>query len=186
MAAHVSDEPSYGLVARTLHWVMFLALVAQFLLGWSIERADGLLEGLVDRWLGGEQDLLVVAHAALGAAIIVLALVRLGWRRFHGLPPWAAGLSAFERRLASTVERVLYTLMFAIPVSGLALLFGSGEDWDLGDRRWEAPLELADDEVLLAVHIATHVIFFVTLALHVGLVLKHQLIDRDRLLRRML
>jgi cytochrome b561 len=28
--------------------------------------------------------------------------------------------------------------------------------------------------------------FFVAIALHVGLVLKHQLIDRDRLLRRML
>jgi len=49
-----------------------------------------------------------------------------------------------------------------------------------------APLELVDDDVLLAAHIATHLVFFAALAVHVGLVLKHQLVDRDGLLKRML
>ena len=35
-------------------------------------------------------------------------------------------------------------------------------------------------------HIGSHVIFFVAFALHVGLVIKHQLVNRDRLLNRML
>ena len=38
----------------------------------------------------------------------------------------------------------------------------------------------------LAAHIAGHIALFLALAAHVGLVLKHQLIQRDRLLRRML
>lgn len=43
-----------------------------------------------------------------------------------------------------------------------------------------------DDDVLLGGHIATHVACFVALTAHVGLVLKHQLVDRDGLLRRIL
>jgi cytochrome b561 len=42
---------------------------------------------------------------------------------------------------------------------------------------------VSDDAV--GVHVASHIAFYVALAAHVGLVLKHQVIDRDRLLRRM-
>jgi cytochrome b561 len=61
---------------------------------------------------------------------------------------------------------VLYLLLFVVPLTGLWLVV------------------VSDDAV--ALHVAGHIAFFVALALHVGLVLKHQLIDRDRLLRRML
>jgi cytochrome b561 len=39
---------------------------------------------------------------------------------------------------------------------------------------------------LLPLHIAAHIAFFATIAVHLGMVLKHQLVDRDRLLVRML
>ena len=83
------------------------------------------------------------------------------------MPPWADGLSQPERTLAHWTERALYVLMFAIPLTGLWVI-------------------VQDDDDAVAPHILTHVAFFVVLAFHVGLVLKHQLIDRDRLLRRML
>lgn len=173
-------------LTRLLHWTMAGLIGLQFVVGYSLERADDLLEPVVDAWLGGEDDLLVGVHALIGVAILLVALVRVTWRRVAGLPPWAPGLSALERRLAHRVEQILYAMMFLIPVSGLALVLVSGEDWDLGRRTWQAPVELADDDVLLAVHIATHVTFLATLTVHVGMVLKHQLVDRDRLLRRML
>ncbi|MDX6644607.1 MAG: hypothetical protein QOK40_334 [Miltoncostaeaceae bacterium] len=75
-------------------------------------------------------------------------------------------LSAAERTLAHWTERALLVLLFAIPLSGLWLVL------------------VSDDAV--GVHVAAHISFFVALAAHLGLVLKHQLIDRDRLLRRML
>lgn len=176
----------YHLLTRVLHWSMAGLLVLQFTVGYSLERADDLLEPVVDLWLGGEEDVLVLVHAFLGAAILILAVVRVVARRMVDLPPWAAGLSSFERRLAHRVEQVLYAMMFLVPLSGLALVLASGEDWDLGQREWSAPIELADDDLLLGLHIATHVTFFVALAVHVGMVLKHQFLDRDRLLRRML
>ena len=180
------DANGYGLVTKMLHWASFVAIVAQFVVGYAMDRADDLLESVVDRWFGGEEEGLLVVHVAIGLTILVLAVVRLAWRRSAGLPPWAAGLSGAERRLAHRVERALYWLMFLIPITGLALVFLSGEDWDLTSGEWEAPLELVDDDVVLGAHILTHVAFFLAFAVHVGLVLKHQVVDRDNLLRRML
>jgi cytochrome b561 len=42
------------------------------------------------------------------------------------------------------------------------------------------------DDSLLTAHIATHIALFVVAALHIGLVVKHQLVNRDRLINRML
>lgn len=165
---------------------MLVALTAQFVLGYAIERFDDLLETPVDLWLGGEEDNLLVLHAGLGVTILLLASIRITWRVTRGLPPWAVTLSEFERRLAHWTEVVLYTLMFLIPISGLALLLLSGEDWDLLGGDWKAPLDVIDDDVLLAAHITTHVLFFFAIAAHLGLVLKHQFVNRDGLLRRML
>jgi cytochrome b561 len=109
---------------------------------------------------------MLTAHVLLGVTILVLATVRLGWRWHSSLPPWAEGLSARERVLAHWTERALYALLFVIPSSGLWLVI------------------VSDDAV--AVHVAAHVAFFVAVTAHVGLVLKHQLFERDHLLRRMI
>lgn len=176
----------YGVGAKVLHWVMVLVLAAQFVVGYSLERADGLLDWAVDGWLGGEDDRLLVVHVGLGLVVLVLALVRVGWRKVAGLPPWAETLSDGERRFAHRVEQILYWVMFLIPLTGLALVSISGEDWDLNGGEWVAPREWIDDDVLLAAHISAHLVFFAAFFAHVGLVMKHQLIDRDGLLRRML
>jgi cytochrome b561 len=176
----------YGSVTKTLHWVTAAVLAAQLVVGYSLERADDLLEEPTERWLGGDGGLLPI-HVGLGLTILGLTLLRVVWRAATTLPPWAEGLSATERRLAHRVEQVLYGTLFLIPLTGLGLVLLSGEDWETGnDREWRAPWELADDDVLLGAHIATHLVFFAALLLHVGLVLKHQLVDRDRLLNRML
>ncbi len=182
----VSERDGYHPVAKVLHWSMVLALTLQFIVGYGIDRADDLLAWAVDAWLGGFEDRLVLVHAGLGLLILALAISRVVWRRVAGLPPWAPALSEGERRVAHRVEQVLYLMMFLLPLSGLALLFLSGEDWDLGRGRiLLSPVEVVEDDLLLGVHIAAQLTFFAALLVHVGLVLKHQLIDRDHLLRRM-
>jgi cytochrome b561 len=172
-------RPGYGAVTKTLHWLTVAAVAAQFTVGYSLDVGGGRGRG---RGRGGESgrgrgrggdsldvfgdDTLLTVHVVLGASILVLTAVRLLWRRRSTLPPWAEGLSPFERKLAHRTEQALYVLLFAIPISGLWLVL------------------VSDDAV--GVHIAFHVAFFVVIAAHLGLVLKHQLIDRDRLLRRMI
>jgi cytochrome b561 len=181
MARPPETTARYGRVARTLHWLTVAALTCQFVIGYSMDADDSGRGRGRGRGRGGESgrgrgrgrggdldifdDAWVTAHVALGVSILVLAIARLWWRRHAGLPPWAPTLRVGERTLAHWTERVLYALLIAIPLSGLWLVL------------------VSDDA--LAVHVATHIAFFVAFAAHVGLVLKHQLIDRDDLLRRM-
>ena len=170
-------EPAYGLVTRVLHWLTVAALAAQFTLGYVMDaggsgrgRGRGGESGR-GRGRGGDldvfgEDRLLTAHVIVGLTIVLLAAVRLSWRRHSSLPPWAEGLSATERTIAHWTERSLYLLLFVIPLTGLWLVLIS--------------------EDALALHVASHIAFFVAVAAHLGLVLKHQLINRDGLLRRML
>lgn len=173
-------EPGYGLMTKALHWLTAAALVTQFSLGYFLDvggsgRGRGRGRGGDSgrgRGRGGDDlvvfgdDGLLTAHVVVGVTILVLAAVRLYWRRRTTLPPWAEGLSATERTVAHWTERALYLLLFVIPLTGLWLVL------------------VSDDAV--AVHVASHIAFFTAVAAHLGLVLKHQLINRDRLLRRML
>ena len=173
------DGSGYGLIARTLHWLTVAALVVQFSLGYLLDvngrgrgRGRGQGEGPGQgRGRGGDLDVfgddrLLTAHVVLGLTILTLTAVRLYWRRRTGLPPWAETLSTAERTLAHWTERALYLLLFVVPLTGLWLVV------------------VSDDAV--TVHVASHIAIFVAVTAHLGLVLKHQLINRDHLLRRMI
>jgi cytochrome b561 len=105
-------------------------------------------------------------HVSLGLFVLVLAATRLGWRRTTPLPPWAEHLSAGERRLEGRLEKFLLALLFVVPATGL-LLVAAGDDW-------------------LPVHVAAQIVFLVAIAAHVGLVLRHTVVRRNRHLARML
>lgn len=181
----------YSRTTKALHWLTVLALGAQFTVGYLLEddgggRGRGRGRGGDDggsgrgrgRGRGGEDgggddgplglddDGLLTVHVCLGLTILALAVARVVWRRHTGLPPWAETLSAPERVLAHWTERAMLLLLFVMPLTGLWLVL------------------VSDDA--LPFHIASHIAFYVALTLHVGLVLKHQLVNRDRLLERML
>lgn len=82
------------------------------------------------------------------------------WRRATPLPPWAEHLSARERRLEGGVEKLLLALLVVLPASGL-LLVAASADW-------------------LPVHVTAQVAFLVAIAVHVGLVLTHTVVRRNR------
>jgi len=168
-------DRAYGATTRTLHWLTVVALVAQFTIGYLLDVDDSGRGRGRGRGRGGESDRgrgrggdddsaldlgsnLLTAHVSLGLLIVLLAATRVVWRRVSGLPPWAETLSARDRRLVTATERVLLTLLFVVPLTGLALVLG-------------------DDE-LLWLHVGAHVTFFVALAAHVGLVLRRGLLPR--------
>ncbi|HUF98334.1 MAG TPA: cytochrome b/b6 domain-containing protein [Ilumatobacter sp.] len=175
----MASPNGYSPVTKVLHWLTVLALAAQFTVGYLLDagesgRGRGRGRGGESgrgRGRGGDLDPfgdneLLTVHVVLGVSILVLAVIRLLWRWRSTLPPWAPQLSKAERVWAHWTERLLYLCLIAIPSTGLWLV------------------SVNDDAV--AAHVASHILFFVALAAHLGLILKHQLIKRDHLLRRML
>ena len=175
-----NGEHGYGWVTKILHWLTFALVVAQFIVGYLMDDDGGQGRGRGrgrggegsgsgrGRGRGGEDEVisLLPLHVAIGIAILVVVIVRVFWRVSTPLPPWDESLSPTERRIAHHTERVLLTTLFVIPPTGLLVLF-------------------VDDD-LLAIHVAAHIVFFVALAAHLGLVLGRGLRGRPVLLRRML
>ena len=164
----------YGWVTKTLHWLTVLAVATQFTVGYlmggddsgngrgrgrSGESGRGRGGGGDDSGYLDDPELLLQLHVALGVSILVLALVRVAWRRVSGLPPWSDHLTEGQRRLVHWTERVLLTLLFVVPLSGLALV-------------------AAGDDDVLALHIGAHIAFFVALAAHLSTNLRPAILRR--------
>lgn len=108
----------------------------------------------------------VEAHVIVGITVMALGLARLLWRRATPLPPWAEHLSAAERSFESWLEKLLLPLLLIVPASGLLMALVGGD--------------------LLPLHVGAQIALLVAVALHVGLVLKHTVVRRNRHLSRML
>ncbi|MFD4323950.1 cytochrome b [Nocardioides sp. NPDC058538] len=124
-------------------------------------EADPLDAAWSELWGGGigvDGISLAELHILLGLSILVLGGFRVAWRMIASLPPWSPRLTAADRRVAHVTERALLTLMFVVPITGLALV------------------AFSDD--LVALHVAAHIAFFVALGAHLLLVLRRGLLPR--------
>jgi cytochrome b561 len=173
-----NSEAGYGAAPKFFHWAIVLLFAAQFAGGLTMTRLDP----------GGLQDAMYNAHKTLGLIALLLALLRLGVRRVGRLPDWAACLSEGERRFAHRAEQALYAGMFLLPLSGFVHVMAGGYGVALFGA-WPLPNPLPRSETASWLASWTHAIAGVLLAAaiagHVGLVLRHTLLRRNGLLRRM-
>jgi cytochrome b561 len=162
-----NSETEYGVVLKALHWSIALLIAFQFIGG----------------AVGAEDNV----HATAGLFVLVLATIRLAWRLSVALPDWAPTLSSWEKRLIGLYEKVIYAMLFAKPITGLLLLGAEDEEIRLlGDIEIAVPWGDRYEDLFDSLHFWTGAVLLIALALHIGLVLRHQLLIKDRLLNRML
>ena len=100
--------PGYTGTARTLHWAILVLLMVQFTLGWlmpDIKRDTPVTT-------------LIGLHFSFGALILLVAIVRLGYRASHGEPPPADGIPPWQMSSARVIHWLLYLLLFVVPILG--------------------------------------------------------------------
>jgi cytochrome b561 len=126
-------------------------------------------------------------HISLGLTAALLVALRIGWR-LHQAPPAApTELARWQRRAARSSHALLYGLMVLMPLTGyLGAAFG-GEA--MGYFGVPLPGWLPKNEVLKEQLFTAHSTIAWALvgmiALHVLAALKHLLIDKDTVFRRM-
>lgn len=168
----------YGFVAQTLHWVIVGLLIVQVTLG---KIADELPLGL-------EKLALLARHKSFGITILGLAVIRLAWRWIDRPPPLPP-MPRWQRLAANLNHWALYALLFAMPLSGW--MMSSASNYPVS---WFGLAQLPDlvlpdrslKEQLEEVHELLATILIALTLLHVAAALKHQFLDRDGLLFRML
>jgi cytochrome b561 len=170
-------EPHYDPVAIAAHWLLALLIAANLSLGLYMHELP----------ISPARLKLFNWHKWAGITILTLSALRLAWRLVHPPPP-DAPMPAWQRTASHAVHRLLYALFFAVPLAGWGYSSAAGfpvvwfgvlplPDWVPVDRGWAEALKAAHR--VLALALGTLVL------LHVAAALKHQLIDRDGLLRRM-
>ena len=102
------EDLSYNPVAQILHWVVVALLVMQFTLAWSMPNIgrDTVPETMIN------------LHLSFGALILLIATVRLTWRIIVPPPPPISGLPKWQLLASKWVHRLLYVLLFVIPLLG--------------------------------------------------------------------
>jgi cytochrome b561 len=173
----MKDNPTrFALLSRILHWLMAAALLAMLFIGVSMVASLG------------NYHKLVAVHRPLGILILILAAIRLINRRLTTLPPFPPTMGPLERRFATASERLLYALMFALPLAGWGML-SAGHYPIVMFGPVHLPPILPVNPGLYAFLRKTHTILayllFVTFLAHLGAVLFHTWIIRDGLLNRM-
>ena len=191
-----SSSPRYTAVAILLHWMIAVAILANLGLGWW-------MHGAIER---SETRSTAVAafqiHKSIGLTVLLLSAARLGWRLGHPPPALPAGMSRLERLGARATHGLFYGLMIVIPLSGWVYV---STQWR-GDTPLQVPtlwFGLFEVPHLFGLDQASHALreqragwSFDThwilawsmaglLVLHVAAALKHQFVNRDDVLARM-
>jgi cytochrome b561 len=120
--------------------------------------------------------------------ILILAAARVVNRMLTTLPPFPPTMSKNERWVASASERLLYTLMFALPLIGWGMLSAGHYPIVMFGSVHLPPILPANPAlyvVLRKAHTILAYLLFLTFLAHLSAVLFHTLIVRDRLLDRM-
>lgn len=166
-----------------LHWLLAVALVAMFALGIY----------MTDLPFSPARLKLYNWHKWAGMTVLALSALRLLWRLTHPAPALpvtiASAMPAWQRMAHHGTHHALYLLFFAVPVLGWVYSSAAGFPvvvfgmLPLPDLVAASP-DLADS--LKPLHKLAALAMGALVLMHVGAAVKHQLIDRDGLMHRML
>lgn len=180
--AHTTSA-RYTRTAIALHWLLALLLLGLFVVGLYMTSLPFSPQRLkLYNW-----------HKWAGIVVLTLSFLRLLWRLTHRPPalPEAvqAAMPAWQRLAHHGTHGALYGLFFAIPLLGWAYSSAAGFPivvfgvLPLPDF---VPVDKALAETLKPWHGYAAYALAALVVLHVAAALKHQFVDRDSLLTRML
>jgi cytochrome b561 len=167
-------------VARALHWSIALGLAGLFALGWYMTELS-----YYDPWYKQAFDW----HKGVGILLLILALGRLVWTVLDRRPDLPEGMKPWERAAAKGTHHVLYAMTILIPVSGYFISTADGHAVDVFGW-FEVPAILPSTEG--GEEIAGRIHYFLAfgtaylVGLHTLAALKHQFLNRDGTLTRMI
>ncbi len=166
----------YNTVAIWLHWIIGLLMIFMLFFG----------EGLIQRVQG---TFYPSVHVSLGITILVLSVARLAWRLMNPPPALPTTMKPWEVTVSHITHWAFYALMIGMPLTGMMdISHAAVRNAELLQASvfglFNVPV-LPDLLGLGQTHSLGAVAGKILVILHVGAALKHQLWNKDGLLRRM-
>jgi cytochrome b561 len=125
-------------------------------------------------------------HKSIGVTLLALIVLRFVWRLTHRPPSLLASMSAAQKKLSTAVHHLLYLLMFALPISGVAMAISSkyGLKW-FGTELVAGLDNAACRDFYKEAHEVLGVVLLVLIIVHILGALRHQFIVKDETMSRM-
>jgi len=173
------QDGRYSTVAITLHWLTALLVIGMLGVGlWMVGLEISRLKLVVYGW-----------HKWFGITVLAIVILRLLWRRYRPPPSLPPTVAPWERVAAPLAHWSLYALLLAMPVTGWLMNSAAGQT-----VIWFGLIALPNlvdrDPALLEIFRSAHHwlsrALILLLAIHIGAVIRHDVLRRDGILRRML
>jgi cytochrome b561 len=172
------SDGRYTTTAIVLHWLIALAVFAQIAFGWWMQA--------IPKDPVGPRVNAFNLHKSIGLSVLLLMAIRLAWRGMHR-PPALPPVPPWQAKAARINHGLLYLCLFVQPLSGYIGSAVSGYPvryFGLLLPAW-APKSIPLKDLLSSVHLISSWVLIAAITIHVAAALKHQFVDRDKLLRRM-
>jgi cytochrome b561 len=170
----------YTRTAMFFHWTIALLIMAGFTLGLVMTDIPGITPTKLKYFSW---------HKWMGVTVLALAALRLLWRLRHAAPPYPDSMPKWQVSVADATHRLLYVLMFAVPLSGYFFTLASGVPVVyLGVLPLPVLIEPNPQlkPILREVHFWLNMGLAGLVGAHVAGALKHLIIERDGVTQRML
>ncbi len=172
-------QPGYDAVAKTLHWLILLLLIAQYTVAWTMPHI-----GRNTPAVG-----LVSLHFSIGVTILAVVIIRLLWRWTHPMPMLRGVVPAWHYGLAYASHVLLYLLLLALPILGWVDSGFRGYSIDFFGL-FTIPQLIASSPALAGrtgdIHSFVGTLLLILVGLHVLGALYHLVVRRDGVFARML
>ncbi len=183
LSTQVTSAHRYTAVAIALHWLLGMAVLAMFAVGiYMTDLPFSPLRLKLYNW-----------HKWAGVTFLVLTAVRLLWRLSHRPPALplaiAVAMPPWQARTYHATHHLFYILFFLVPLLGWS--YSSAAGFPIV---WFGQIALPDllpvnkewAEVIKPLHKLSALALMGLAVLHIGAAIKHQWLERDGLLLRML
>lgn len=163
--------------ARLLHWTMAVLILTMLFIGAGMLSTASACYPTLLAW-----------HRPIGITILVLALIRLGFRLTHRPPALPDTLPEWQKAAAHASHWLLYALMIAMPLIGWAMQSAGGYPVLLTKAVVLPPILPHDIHLyglLRTAHGLLAYAFFLLILGHLGAALTHALIRRDGVFQSM-
>ena len=175
-----SRSAKFGGIAKLFHWTMAVLIIGMLALGLYMHELP----------FSPDKFKLYAWHKSIGMLVLMLALLRLGWRAIDIRPDHVPGMPQTHVKLAAVAHWALYGLMLSLPLSGWLMTSATGTQIDLFNTGILVPNLIGASEdalnLLKTIHEILGKALMAVAAIHIGAALKHQFVDKDATLRRML
>ncbi|MEY4270880.1 MAG: hypothetical protein RLZZ58_2096 [Pseudomonadota bacterium] len=166
--------------AAWLHWLIGLAVIGNIAIA---ELTEDLAKPERYKWMG--------LHMTIGIVIMLLTFARIFWRLRNRPPAMPVSIPGWQQTLGKAAHFIFYVLLLALPLSGWIWMSARAEPVVInmfGMFGWPV-LPIGDNKSISdAMHEAHEVMgkaMLILVILHFVAALKHQFVDKARILGRM-